>query len=679
MPESIVYQELISSRCSPTFIKLARLTWLQESHGHIKRIALGVPEDKWDSLFQDIIRVMKPGAAFEMLEEDLFFPGKSMDSDDELDLDSDSEKRSSFLSSHRTSTQSQMIYFEGAESEQPLLKAENSFSTATTTTFPATPSRSSSPAADIVVSNDFTKEAQELLAQAIGDYVLPLQEATMPNNTILNDNLSPTTIRGHSQLKISPFTGSTLSLNPAAIGKGAPTNGEGHTELKSKNRSRAYSLSTSASVPDISSQRTTSDNQKPASHVPPVPLLLRTIPKAPPNPRDHSLLEGIYTQLLGSRFINISPLALLANYVGFYFQDVRTHPPLQYHFPALSRKRPCSDTEEEEGDSESEDASSDDARDAILPSPISRSVRRQLSRRSSGQNRNDEDGQITEENRYVGVQGILHHSTPYITLDETRSSALSPSLKGLFPSISSAQIQRSSFLPNTTMHLDLKTLNLHLALRTAEIVACSESMWEWVRKFQADAKARRERDGILQGSRPSRSGSGSVEMPARISTVSLSTTRSSDPMEAAILDLTRDDFDALVGRFEMDMRDQCNLKNALGERFSWLAQEFSASQDRETFEKACEKWDRWQEEQLATTPQTRSHTNHSPRAPSGPYLTSYHLSSDSNAVLGEPNLRKRSSVSTTRSSVTSIPSRRLSRAMRVFVAWKSREIPLEDL
>ncbi|KAG2129144.1 hypothetical protein DEU56DRAFT_704109, partial [Suillus clintonianus] len=32
---------------------------------HVKRIARGVPEDKWDDLFEEITRVMKPGAAFE--------------------------------------------------------------------------------------------------------------------------------------------------------------------------------------------------------------------------------------------------------------------------------------------------------------------------------------------------------------------------------------------------------------------------------------------------------------------------------------------------------------------------------------------------------------------------------------------------------------------------------------
>ncbi|KAI0056109.1 hypothetical protein BV25DRAFT_1771447, partial [Artomyces pyxidatus] len=56
----------------------SRITWVQANcleglpfpneefdFVHIKRIALGVPEDKWDNLFEEIVRVMKPGAAFE--------------------------------------------------------------------------------------------------------------------------------------------------------------------------------------------------------------------------------------------------------------------------------------------------------------------------------------------------------------------------------------------------------------------------------------------------------------------------------------------------------------------------------------------------------------------------------------------------------------------------------------
>ncbi|THH27875.1 hypothetical protein EUX98_g6306 [Antrodiella citrinella] len=42
---------------------------------HMKRVARGVPEHKWDSLFEELARVLKPGGALETIEEDLYFPG----------------------------------------------------------------------------------------------------------------------------------------------------------------------------------------------------------------------------------------------------------------------------------------------------------------------------------------------------------------------------------------------------------------------------------------------------------------------------------------------------------------------------------------------------------------------------------------------------------------------------
>ncbi|TFK90784.1 hypothetical protein K466DRAFT_574048 [Polyporus arcularius HHB13444] len=41
---------------------------------HVSSLALGIPENKWHSLFEEIRRVMKPGAVIEMVEEDAIFP-----------------------------------------------------------------------------------------------------------------------------------------------------------------------------------------------------------------------------------------------------------------------------------------------------------------------------------------------------------------------------------------------------------------------------------------------------------------------------------------------------------------------------------------------------------------------------------------------------------------------------
>ncbi|KAH9898183.1 hypothetical protein C8Q73DRAFT_390377 [Cubamyces lactineus] len=43
-------------------------------HVHMQCVALGIPENKWYSVFEEIRRVMKPGATVEILEEDAIFP-----------------------------------------------------------------------------------------------------------------------------------------------------------------------------------------------------------------------------------------------------------------------------------------------------------------------------------------------------------------------------------------------------------------------------------------------------------------------------------------------------------------------------------------------------------------------------------------------------------------------------
>ncbi|KAI1794892.1 hypothetical protein LXA43DRAFT_882893 [Ganoderma leucocontextum] len=81
-----LHPDLLQVGC---FDLAARITWVQGNfleslpfpneefdYVRVTRVARGVPEDKWDTLFEEITRVMKPGGAFEMWEEDLHFPGR---------------------------------------------------------------------------------------------------------------------------------------------------------------------------------------------------------------------------------------------------------------------------------------------------------------------------------------------------------------------------------------------------------------------------------------------------------------------------------------------------------------------------------------------------------------------------------------------------------------------------
>ena len=95
-------------------------------------------------------------------------------------------------------------------------------------------------------------------------------------------------------------------------------------------------------------------------------------------------------------------------------------------------------------------------------------------------------------------------------------------------------------LPNTMLRIDLRTLNLHLALRTLEVLGCAEAMWEWVLEYQA---------GQVKGEN-GRLRSASVGS----SSVTLQTSQGDQPAEStriAIAEMTRAEFDGLLTQFNL--------------------------------------------------------------------------------------------------------------------------------
>jgi len=237
-----------------------------------------------------------------------------------------------------------------------------------------------------------------------------------------------------------------------------------------------------------------------------------------------------------------------------FYLDVRTHPPLLYTFPPM----PIKPEEEEEEDRVDEDHTllpsesepdTDEARDAVIKRP--KRPRSTKSKKSSGSNSSgpapfsDENGEFSENHRWLSMQALLLNQSPYVTLDESRTFGYSPPRKVAFPvkvikEGSNPAFRRASRLPNTTLNIDLRTLNLHLALRAKEVIACSESMWEWVLEYQDSALA--QSDG--------RNRSGSVG--AYMGGVDVAASNSSlDLTKNVILEMTRDDFDLLLNNFEM--------------------------------------------------------------------------------------------------------------------------------
>ncbi|KAK2465367.1 hypothetical protein APHAL10511_002721 [Amanita phalloides] len=485
---------------------------------HVKRIALGVPEDKWDPLLEEITRVMKPGAAFELIEEDLFFPGKHVDSDCDTDLDDQVARP--FAEDHQSSSE---VMPTGADDEV-------STPTTVTSMLLATPSRPSSP--------------------------VPIREVAIAEMD--EDVASLTRTRGSISSRGTPTPRPSLQVK---------TSHESWAQIQPpvvpKRSTSTLSLPTRQSV--ISPrQPNTSTSTAPATPIE-ASELLQTVSKPPINPRDHTILEMIYTEMLSSRFINQSPLSLLTNSLSLYFKDLRTHPAIQFTFPPLPPRkfRVFGKVEERQllGEVEQKKPASDDEM-------------------------YEYEDEVYERSRFLSMQSLLQHESPYVSLDETRPTAFAPSsLVNLHKSareMKVAAIRRASRLPNGQLNLDLKTLNLHLALRVLEVLACAESMWEWVREEQRNIRSV-EAVRLKGRSRSRRRTSLSSDVSGRF--------------RERIADMTRDDFDDLTSNFRFDMQDQYMPGYALRDRFDWSISLCLPPPDRIAYDAACEKWRSWQEGQ----------------------------------------------------------------------------------
>jgi hypothetical protein len=136
-----------------------------------------------------------------------------------------------------------------------------------------------------------------------------------------------------------------------------------------------------------------------------------------------------------------------------------------------------------------------------------------------------ENGVLSEDKRYLSMQGLLHHASPFITLDVSKTNPFAPYAKSplaLHRGLD-GRAQKIPGIPNKNLNIDLRTLHLHLALRANEIMACAETMWDWVRDTQLAAKANPRR--------PTLTGSGQEH-------------------HMAVLDLNREDFNQLLLNFE---------------------------------------------------------------------------------------------------------------------------------
>jgi hypothetical protein len=66
-------------------------------------------------------------------------------------------------------------------------------------------------------------------------------------------------------------------------------------------------------------------SQEKDREIKPEDMVVSTMVPAPSNPRDHSILEAIWNDMHESRFINLYPLPLLASFIPSYFEGTWLH------------------------------------------------------------------------------------------------------------------------------------------------------------------------------------------------------------------------------------------------------------------------------------------------------------------------------------------------------------------
>ncbi|KAH9933217.1 uncharacterized protein BXZ73DRAFT_46467, partial [Epithele typhae] len=497
-----------------SFDLAARITWVQANflerlpfpneefdYVRVVRVGRGVPEDKWDTLLEEITRVMKPGGAFEMLEENLHFPGSRIESASIIDT-----------------------------SDPPQ---------------PPTPPRTDS-------SHSSEQERHHLH--------YPHPHPSSP----------------YAQ----PSSSMALSYSYEDITK----------MRRSQQEEYRPSLHSISSSPDVSKTQ-----MPPRSRT-------TTLERPPTNPHDHSLIEMIYNEMHSARFVNTEPVSLLANLLPLHFRNVRSPPPILIPFPSTPESRPRSI----DG----------------LPRSSPDAVPQRRSRASFTESEDDDYFQSAKRLSNSPHAPLLHASDialgSLITLDINRYSGFSPTVvrhstlpvsvhpngsdpismsppngpasppNGLgaglgSPSTASRRLSALDAsrnpLPNQTVNFDPRTLNLHLALRVSEVLACAEPMWDWVVDFQ-ECEVR----------------PGKHTQQIRDASVSSRGLRRRHPMQAELMALTRMEFDALLTRFDLDMKTQMHLGAALEDRLGWPLYPISShsSEDRDTYEAMCAVWDAYQ-------------------------------------------------------------------------------------
>jgi len=327
------------------------------------------PVFKWDTLFEEITRIMKPGGAIEVrhcasavsvpiaplshpktqvIEEDLVFPGKmpevedqeeedvpfnsnrtQSDPDNDTDSVSTNGRRSSVSLSPRKSNETMRSM--SSVNTSPLLTGAVPSGLAALSVPEEEPLLDHTPLRrnihDIQGSHHRSRSQSPSTVR---------QEPPRPKILDLKSHPQSSDLHSHTTTKRNSTFPLPFQLHGTAAGTIIPPTLPWMTS--SPRISSSLSIPLDSASQTVPSPSRTSEPLPQSSPVPrPASVLLpssqatelcprnertTSAPKPPPNPRDHSVLEAVYNGMLESRFINTSPISLLENSMGLYFKGM---------------------------------------------------------------------------------------------------------------------------------------------------------------------------------------------------------------------------------------------------------------------------------------------------------------------------------------------------------------------
>lgn len=274
---------------------------------HVRRVAGGVPEDRWDALLAEVTRILKVGGAFEMIEDDLFFPGSIVvreDGEEEDEVETEDASSEGEREGVKVKEMCERQYL-------PL-----------TLPCPLPSPR----ATDATLRESLMSEATLTLGDKDKDptlAVVQLAPRALERSVL---NLLPTQ---DEALPGSAGLGSSSAAPPSL-----PLQARGRTQAQGQAQVTTTSHNHDAprtsveswralgrTVADVLSRTTVELEHDEDGMLEEGAGLYHAHAAPVVNPRDHSVLETAYNELHAARFINLAPLALLTLTLGSHFKS----------------------------------------------------------------------------------------------------------------------------------------------------------------------------------------------------------------------------------------------------------------------------------------------------------------------------------------------------------------------